>query len=120
MRIVRSSIVPHASATRRMLLSLDYSQCEFRVAAELSADANLIRAFETGKDPYAELAAECSITRREAKIVSIGKFTAVPTQPPAACDTMRKVIAHVPLLSHACTRFSRVFDHQGYSMAKVI
>ena len=62
-----------------MLLSLDYSQCEFRVAAELSADANLIRAFETGKDPYAELAAECSITRREAKIVSIGKFTAVPT-----------------------------------------
>jgi len=54
------------------MLSLDYSQCEFRVAAELSADANLIRAFQAGKDPYAELAAECSITRREAKIVSIG------------------------------------------------
>ncbi len=64
-----------------LLLSLDYSQIELRLAAHLSADPRLIRAFQEGKDIHTATAAEINgikiekVTpqlRRAAKAINFG------------------------------------------------
>jgi DNA polymerase-1 len=63
------------------LLSLDYSQIELRLAAQMSGDKKLIKAFKNGEDIHAATAAEInqvalnqvtSEMRREAKAVNFG------------------------------------------------
>lgn len=63
------------------LLSMDYSQIELRILAEISRDANLIRSFQKGLDIHAATAAEVfeveigAVTpeqRRQAKAINFG------------------------------------------------
>lgn len=64
-----------------MLISADYSQIELRLLAHFSGDANLIAAFNSGKDIHTEVAAEIfsvppemvtANMRRTAKAVNFG------------------------------------------------
>lgn len=50
---VRKGLV--ASGPGRIILSVDYSQAELRVLAEITGDANMIAAFQPGSDDYFDL-----------------------------------------------------------------
>lgn len=50
---VRKGLVP--SATDRTILSVDYSQAELRVLAEITGDVNMIAAFQPGSADYFDL-----------------------------------------------------------------
>jgi DNA polymerase I-like protein with 3'-5' exonuclease and polymerase domains/5'-3' exonuclease len=52
------------------LLKADYSQIELRVAAHLSGDAVMIKAFNEGRDFHAETAAHMGVDRHVAKIIN--------------------------------------------------
>lgn len=54
------------------LLSIDYSQMELRLIAELSGDKNLIKAFKDGRDIHDEVAQRLKIDRRAAKTINFG------------------------------------------------
>ncbi len=76
-RIRQAFIAPKG----RKILAIDYSQIELRIMAHLSEDANLLKAFNEGKDIHAATAAEIlglpleSVTneqRRRAKAINFG------------------------------------------------
>ncbi len=76
-KIRRAFIAP----TGKVLLSLDYSQIELRLAAHMSGDKKMIKAFKQGEDIHASTAAEIhgvkldEVTpqmRREAKAINFG------------------------------------------------
>ncbi len=78
-REIRKAFVP--SAPGGCIVSADYSQIELRLMAHMSGDANLIEAFESGKDVHAATAARLfgvdvdKVTddeRRKAKTVNFG------------------------------------------------
>ncbi|MEK7662239.1 MAG: DNA polymerase, partial [Patescibacteria group bacterium] len=69
------------AAPGHLLISLDYSQIELRVAAMLSGDKNLTQIFKEGKDVHSAVAsrvfhvAQSEVTsemRRQAKIINFG------------------------------------------------
>lgn len=68
---VRSAFI---AAPGSRLLVLDYSQIELRVAAHLSKDARMIKAFMDGRDIHQEVADQLDIERRAAKDVNFGIF----------------------------------------------
>ncbi len=77
-RSIRRAFV---ASDKKVLVALDYSQIELRVAAHLSGDAKMIGAFRKGADIHASTAAEINgvqideVTkemRREAKAVNFG------------------------------------------------
>ena len=77
-RSIRRAFV---AGKNKVLLALDYSQIELRVAAHLSNDAKMIKAFRDGADIHSSTAAEINgvaledVTkemRREAKAVNFG------------------------------------------------
>ena len=88
------------------LLTADYSQIEMRIMAHLSHDANLIKAFESGEDLHASIAAEVfgvkpaevdPEMRRQIKAMSYGLAYGLSSyglaaqlnlSPPAAQDLM--------------------------------
>ena len=88
------------------LLTADYSQIEMRIMAHLSHDANLIKAFESGEDLHASIAAEVfgvkpaevdPEIRRQIKAMSYGLAYGLSSyglaaqldlSPPAAQDLM--------------------------------
>lgn len=90
------------------LLTADYSQIEMRIMAHLSNDANLIKAFESGEDLHASIAAEVfgvkpkdvdPEMRRQIKAMSYGLAYGLSSYglaaqldltPPAAQDLMDK------------------------------
>ncbi len=80
-REIRSAFVPDARLGFDRLLSCDYSQIELRVLAHFSKDENLCKAFASGEDIHASVAAEvfgvelADVTpemRRKAKTVNFG------------------------------------------------
>jgi DNA polymerase I-like protein with 3'-5' exonuclease and polymerase domains/5'-3' exonuclease len=54
----------------KVLLAIDYSQIELRVAAHLSGDAAMIAAFQSGRDFHTETADRMGVDRRTAKIIN--------------------------------------------------
>ncbi len=54
------------------LVSIDYSQIELRLIAELSGDKNLKQAFIDGRDIHDEVAKRLNIERRAAKTINFG------------------------------------------------
>ncbi len=82
-REIRRGFVPEKG---RLLLSADYSQIELRVAAHLSGDENMIRAFKEGIDIHAMTAASvfgvpldqvAPDMRRQAKIINFATIYGV-------------------------------------------
>lgn len=55
-RAIRESFIPGKGFD--LILTADYSQIEMRIMAHFSNDKNLIRAFESGEDLHASIAAE--------------------------------------------------------------
>ena len=56
----------------RRLVSIDFSQLEPRIVAALSQDPKLLAIYRDGRDLYDEIAADLSIKRQAAKIVTLG------------------------------------------------
>jgi DNA polymerase-1 len=103
-RAIRANFIPGKGYDA--ILTADYSQIEMRIMAHLSNDANLIKAFESGEDLHASIAAEVfginprdvdSEMRRQIKAMSYGLAYGLSSYglaaqlditPPAAQDLM--------------------------------
>ena len=103
-RAIRGGFVPGKGFDA--ILTADYSQIEMRIMAHLSQDANLIKAFESGEDLHASIAAEVfginpkdvdPEMRRQIKAMSYGLAYGLSSyglaaqldiSPPAAQDLM--------------------------------
>ena len=55
-----------------VLVAIDYSQIELRIAAHLSGDPGLLRAFKAGEDIHAATAKTMGVERRAAKAINFG------------------------------------------------
>ena len=52
-----------------ILIGFDFSQIELRIAAHLSQDFNLMKAYKNDEDIHAQTAKECTCSRKHAKII---------------------------------------------------
>lgn len=72
--------IPRGEEIRRMfiadkgcsLISADWSQVEMRLIAHITKDEELLKIFNEGRDVYKEVAKELSISRGEAKPLTLG------------------------------------------------
>lgn len=55
-----------------VFVNYDYSQLELRVMAHMSKDKKFIDIFLHGRDPHGEVAKDCGITRKQAKVMNFG------------------------------------------------
>ena len=66
---IRCSFIPRPGY---VFINYDYSQLELRVMAHMSKDAKFMDIFLHGRDPHGEVAQECGITRKQAKVMNFG------------------------------------------------
>lgn len=66
---IRAAFIPRPGY---VFVNYDYSQLELRVMAHMSRDAKFMEIFLTGRDPHGEVAKECGLTRKQAKIMNFG------------------------------------------------
>lgn len=66
---IRCAFVPRPGY---VFVNYDYSQLELRVMAHMSKDAKFIDIFLNGRDPHGEVAKDCGITRKQAKVMNFG------------------------------------------------
>ena len=66
---IRCAFVPRPGY---VFVNYDYSQLELRVMAHMSKDKKFIDIFLHGRDPHGEVAKDCGITRKQAKVMNFG------------------------------------------------
>lgn len=66
---IRCSFIPRPGY---VFINYDYSQLELRVMAHMSRDPKFLDIFLHGRDPHGEVAKECGITRKQAKVMNFG------------------------------------------------
>lgn len=66
---IRCAFVPRPGYA---FVNYDYSQLELRVMAHMSKDAKFMEIFLHGRDPHGEVAKDCGITRKQAKVMNFG------------------------------------------------
>lgn len=66
---IRSAFIPRPGY---VFVNYDYSQLELRVMAHMSKDPKFMDIFLNGRDPHGEVAKECGITRKHAKVMNFG------------------------------------------------
>lgn len=66
---IRAAFVPRPGY---VFINYDYSQLELRVMAHMSKDPKFMDIFLHGRDPHGEVASECGITRKQAKVMNFG------------------------------------------------
>lgn len=66
---IRSAFIPRPGY---VFINYDYSQLELRVMAHMSKDAKFMDIFLHGRDPHGEVAKDCGITRKQAKVMNFG------------------------------------------------
>ena len=66
---IRCSFIPRPGY---VFINYDYSQLELRVMAHMSKDKKFMDIFLNGRDPHGEVAKQCGITRKHAKVMNFG------------------------------------------------
>lgn len=66
---IRCAFVPRPGY---VFVNYDYSQLELRVMAHMSKDKKFMEIFLNNRDPHGEVAKDCGITRKQAKVLNFG------------------------------------------------
>ena len=66
---IRCAFIPRPGY---VFINYDYSQLELRVMAHMSKDAKFMDIFLHDRDPHGEVAKDCGITRKQAKVLNFG------------------------------------------------
>lgn len=66
---IRCAFIPRPGY---VFINYDYSQLELRVMAHMSKDPKFMEIFLNGRDPHGEVAKDCGITRKQAKVMNFG------------------------------------------------
>ena len=66
---IRSAFIPRPGY---VFVNYDYSQLELRVMAHMSKDEKFTDIFLHDRDPHGEVAKDCGITRKQAKVMNFG------------------------------------------------
>lgn len=66
---IRCAFIPRPGY---VFVNYDYSQLELRIMAHMSKDSKFMDIFLHGRDPHGEVAKDCGITRKQAKVMNFG------------------------------------------------